>query len=214
MVNQINLTQASYTATQATSKTKTNGKETTTTTLTQSIEEAKLSAVVYEPVKKEESNKDLTNYTVDMDKIKAMKEETDLRMLELFKDTAKNTGLKQLGGVRGILEKLRAGEKVTLEIEYTAEDVEQAKIDVAEGGYWSAEETSNRLIDFAKALSGGDPAKAAMLKDSFDKAFKEIEEMFGGTLPDLSYNTYDLTMKKFDAWESGTESSNELDTIE
>ncbi len=76
-----------------------------------------------------------------------------------------------------------------LSIEYTAEDVEQAQKDLAPGGYWSADETSTRLVDFAKALSGGDPAKAAMLKDAFEQGFKEIEEMFGGTLPDISYET-------------------------
>lgn len=155
--------------------------------------------VVYEPGT-EEGEEPVAGYTVDMEKIRAMKEETEARLWELFKDTARGTGLKQLGGVRGILDRLRAGEKVTLEIEYTPEDVEQAKVDVAEGGYWSAEETSNRLIDFAKALSGGDPEKASLLKDAFVKAFEEIEEMFGGELPQLSYDTYDLTIEKFNDW--------------
>lgn len=141
-------------------------------------------------------------YTVDTDKITAMKEELDQRMLDLFSDTVKNTGLKQLGGLRGILEKLKNGEEVTFEIDYTAEDVQQAQEDIAPGGYWSPEETSDRLIDFAKALSGGDPAKIDLLKDAFKKGFAEIEEMFGGTLPDISYETFDLTIEKFDQWAS------------
>lgn len=139
-------------------------------------------------------------YKVDLEKVKAMKEETDQRMLDLFRDTSRNTGLKQLGGIRGILDKIRNGEEVSLEIEYTAEDVEKAKQEVAEGGYWSAEETSTRLLDFAKALSGGDPSKSAMLKDAFIKGFEEVKEMFGGKLPELSERTYDQTIEKFDAW--------------
>lgn len=204
MVNLVNFNQTSYSQsiTSLSQSTTTPNGQTSTNLLssTTSYEELNLVAAEYIPSQDETKDKKAITYTVDMDKIKSMKEETDRRMLELFKDTAKNTGLKQLGGIRGILDKLAQGEKVTLEIEYTAQDVEKAKADVAEGGYWSPEETSNRLLDFAKALSGGDPSKANMLKDSFDQAFKEIEEMFGGKLPDISYDTYNLTMDKFQKW--------------
>lgn len=204
MVNLVNFNQTSYSQsiTSLSQSTTTPNGQTSTNQLssTTSYEELNLVAAEYIPSQDETKDKKAITYTVDMDKIKSMKEETDRRMLELFKDTAKNTGLKQLGGIRGILDKLAQGEKVTLEIEYTAQDVEKAKADVAEGGYWSPEETSNRLLDFAKALSGGDPSKANMLKDSFDQAFKEIEKMFGGKLPDISYDTYNLTMDKFQKW--------------
>lgn len=168
------------------------------------------SGVLYEPGENEEAQV-ASGYTVDMEKVLAMKEETDARMVQLFRDTARGTGLKQLGGIRGVLDKIRAGEQVTLEIEYTAEDVEQAKIDVAEGGYWSADETSTRLVDFAKALSGGDPAKAEELKNAFVSAFEEIEEMFGGKLPDLSYETYDMTINKFNEWMGVDEETGETE---
>ena len=32
--------------------------------------------------------------------------------------------------------------------------------DIAEDGYWGVEKTSDRILDFAKALSGGDKDKA------------------------------------------------------
>lgn len=204
MNNEISITQATLSQTSTLKESKTNGKTTIESTYKESYEEVSLVAATYEQSEEEPTEK-IGKYTVDMEKVQAMKDETEHRMLQLFSDTVKGTSLKQLGGVRGILEKLRAGEDVTLEIEYTEEDVDQAKIDVAEGGYWSAAETSDRLVDFAKALSGGDPEKAAMLKDAFVSAFKEVEEMFGGELPELSYNTYELTMSKFDAWETGDE---------
>lgn len=141
-------------------------------------------------------------YTVDMEKVRAMKEETDQRMLELFRHTARETTKKQLAGARKDASVMTLKLTDSLSIDYTAEDAMQAQKDIAPGGYWSPEETSNRLVDFAKALSGGNPEKAAMLKDAFEKGFKEIEEMFGGTLPDISYETYDLTMDKFDQWAS------------
>lgn len=204
MINLVSFNQTSYnqsltSLTQSTSK---NGEQTSSTLINSSetYEETSFLAAEYIPSQDEPEAKKAPTYTVDMEKVKAMKEDTDRRMLELFKDTAKGTGLKQLGGIRGILDKIKNGEKVTLEIEYTANDVEQAKADVAEGGYWSAEKTSDRLVDYAKALSGGDPSKATMLKDAFTTAFKEIEKMFGGKLPELSNQTYDLTLEKFKQW--------------
>jgi hypothetical protein len=205
MINLVSFNQTSSYSQSLTSLTQTTNQqgEQSSSVLTQSsesYENISLIAAEYIPSQDESSSKKAPTYTVDMEKIKAMKEDTDRRMIQLFRDTAKNTGLKQLGGIRGILDKIKNGEEVSLEIEYTAEDVEQAKIDVAEGGYWSAEKTSDRLIDFAKALSGGDPAKSEMLKDAFVKAFEEIEDMFGGRLPELSYKTYDMTMEKFKQW--------------
>ena len=35
----------------------------------------------------------------------------------------------------------------------------QAQKDIAEDGYWGVEQTSERLVSFAKALSGGDPLR-------------------------------------------------------
>lgn len=209
MNNEISISQATLSQTSTLKETKTNGKTTIESTITEAYEEISLVSATYEQSEGEETEK-LGQYTVDLEKVQAMKDEQDQRMLQLFSDTVKGTGLKQLGGIRGILEKLRAGEEVTLEIEFTEEDVEQAKIDVAEGGYWSAEETSDRLVDFAKALSGGNPEKAEMLKEAFVAGFKEVEEMFGGELPELSYNTYDLTMSKFEAWENGEETGLEV----
>ena len=40
------------------------------------------------------------------------------------------------------------------------ETQKQAQADIAEDGYWGVEQTSDRILDFAKALSGNDPEKA------------------------------------------------------
>ena len=56
-----------------------------------------------------------------MDKVNAMKEETDQRMIDLFKATIKGGTLKQLGGYIGIIDKVlnRETTELELEIEYT-----------------------------------------------------------------------------------------------
>ena len=76
----------------------------------------------------------------------------------------------------------------------------QAQADIAEDGYWGVEQTSDRILDFAKALSGGDPSKIEEMRDAFEKGFKQAEKTWGGKLPDISKRTYEATMKKFDDW--------------
>lgn len=80
----------------------------------------------------------------------------------------------------------------------------QAQADIAEDGYWGVEKTSDRILDFAKALSGNDPDKADMLLDAFKKGFKEATKSWGQALPDISQRTYDAVVEKFDAWKNGT----------
>lgn len=83
----------------------------------------------------------------------------------------------------------------------------QAQKDIADDGYWGVEQTSDRIVDFAKALSGGDSAKADKMIEAFKKGFEQATKSWGKTLPDISQRTYDAVMKKFDAWKDGTETS-------
>lgn len=66
--------------------------------------------------------------------------------------------------------------------------------------YWGAEQTSQRLFDFAKALAGDNKELFETLRGAVQDGFSAVEGIFGGkgTLPQVSYDTYDLTMKKFD----------------
>lgn len=79
----------------------------------------------------------------------------------------------------------------------------QAEADIAEDGYWGVEQTSERILDFAKALSGNDPEKADLLLDAFKKGFKEATKTWGDELPEISKRTYDAVVEKFEAWKKG-----------
>lgn len=88
------------------------------------------------------------------------------------------------------------------------ETIAQAKKDVAEDGYWGAEQTSERILSFAKALAGDDPDKAEELLNAFKKGFKQATGAWGGELPSLCSDTYDLVEKKFNEWMGkGTETT-------
>lgn len=74
----------------------------------------------------------------------------------------------------------------------------QAQADIAEDGYWGVNQTSDRIIDFANALTGGDPDKIEDMRAAFQKGFKQATGTWGSKLPDISQRTYDAVMEKFD----------------
>ena len=88
----------------------------------------------------------------------------------------------------------------------------QAQADIADDGYWGVDQTSDRILDFAKALSGNDPEKADLLLYAFKKGFKEATKSWGQDLPDISQRTYDAVVEKFNKWKNGTEETEAAQT--
>ena len=80
----------------------------------------------------------------------------------------------------------------------------QAQADIADDGYWGVNQTSDRILDFAKALSGNDASKADELLEAFKKGYQKATGTWGRQLPDISSRTYDAVVKKFDDWKNGT----------
>lgn len=77
---------------------------------------------------------------------------------------------------------------------------EQALKDISEDGYWGVKQTSGRILDFAKALTGGDPSKIEKMRSAFEQGYKQAEKTWGGHLPEICKKTYDAVMKGFDDW--------------
>lgn len=67
--------------------------------------------------------------------------------------------------------------------------------------FWGAEKTANRILDFAKSLAGNDKEAFQKVKNAFTKAFGECEKIWGGRLPDISYETKSRVEAGFDEWE-------------
>ncbi|HZJ84690.1 MAG TPA: hypothetical protein VFD02_03950 [Syntrophomonadaceae bacterium] len=85
-----------------------------------------------------------------------------------------------------------------VEVDETARLEAQALI--GEGGELSPEKVSDRIVDFAKALSGGDKDKIETLRGAIEKGFEAAAKALGGKLPEISQQTYDLVMEKLDNW--------------
>lgn len=88
----------------------------------------------------------------------------------------------------------------TGEFEVDPEVAAQAQEDISEDGYWGVEQTSDRMVDFAKALTGEDASKIEEMRDAIKQGFDEAKKLWGGELPDISQKTYEATMEKLDKW--------------
>ena len=90
----------------------------------------------------------------------------------------------------------------------------QAQEDISEDGYWGVEQTSDRILDFAKALSGGDVSKADELLDAFKKGYEQATGAWGKELPDISKETYKAVEEKFEAWKNEAQTNTQTPPVE
>lgn len=79
----------------------------------------------------------------------------------------------------------------------------QAQADIAEDGYWGVKQTSERIFDFAKALSGGDMDKMKEMQAAFEKGFKQATKTWGKELPQISQDTRSAVNKLFEDYYAG-----------
>ncbi|MEW9124226.1 MAG: hypothetical protein AB2421_16055 [Thermotaleaceae bacterium] len=140
----------------------------------------------------EKATYDKPNVKVDEKTIQKLKQESERtysHLRELVKQLLERQGLTFQD-----IENL----DTTVEIDEEAR-VEALKM-IGEGGPLSPEVVSDRIVEFAKAISGGDKAKYETLKVAIDKGFKEVEKILGGKLPEISQKTYDMVMEKLNRW--------------
>lgn len=76
----------------------------------------------------------------------------------------------------------------------------KAQEEISEDGFWGVKQTSTRAIDFAKALSGGDPAKIGLLRDAIEAGYMAAEKAWGGELPEICRQTQEATLKGLNDW--------------
>lgn len=147
----------------------------------------------YTPAKEEKSIVyEKPAYKVDVDSIERLKAEADKNYQTL------RQLIQQLLERQGVNIELALSGDATVEVD--EETRTQAQEAISDGGPLSPENVSNRIVDFAIAISGGDKTKLALLKEAIDKGFQAAADALGGTLPDISYQTYELVMEKLDAW--------------
>lgn len=192
-VNSINTITNTY---QATSTGKTNEKVADKIAKEQATPVGKDTGVVYEPSRDTASTVSAKKtYKPDKELLAKLKADADARTAQM-RSLVEQLMLKQgnaYGQANDIWKFLASGE-------FTVDPATklQAQQDIAEDGYWGVEATSDRIIDFATALTGGDPSKIEEMRAAFQKGFDQAKETWGGELPEISQQTYDAVMAKFD----------------
>lgn len=78
-----------------------------------------------------------------------------------------------------------------------------AQQEISEDGFWGVKQTAARVIDFAKAVSGGDPSKINLLKQAIEEGYKAAEAAWGGELPEICKQTQTAIMQGLDDWAGG-----------
>ena len=143
------------------------------------------------------TSEDIGTYTVDRKKIDEIKADF-ARNTESFKKMVEAMIEKQGKKVNQVLKDLAEGKDVEITVDSETQAAAQAAI--SEDGYFGVNKTSERTVDFAKPLSGGDKSKIETLRNAFKEGFESAKEAFGGELPEISQQTYDKVMQGFDDW--------------
>lgn len=163
------------------------------------------SAAVYEKSepKPETANKTYTRDQVTISRLKAEAERRTQSLRELVQKLLLKQG-ETYTEATDIYQMLREGK-----VQVDDETMAQAQKDIADDGYWGVEQTSNRLVEFAKALSGGDPSKADKMIDAVKRGLEQAKKAWGGELPEICHRTIDTTIKKLEEWRDGTKKESE-----
>ena len=143
------------------------------------------------------TSEDIGTYTVDRKKIDEIKQDF-ARNTGAFKKMVEAMIEKQGKKVNQVLKDLAEGKAVDITVDSETQAAAQAAI--SEDGYYGVNQTSSRIVDFAKALSGGDKSKIDTLRNAFKEGFESAKKDFGGKLPEISQQTYDKVMQGFDDW--------------
>ncbi len=135
--------------------------------------------------------------------IEEMKSEAEMRYARMI-ETIKHMIAKQSENNGGIPKELEALRKLPTDLsENTIKGLDSGT--EALDGYWSAEATAERIVDFAKKISGGDTSKYELLKNAIQKGFDQASSYFE-KMPDITGKTHKLVMEKLDKWAGKEES--------
>lgn len=90
--------------------------------------------------------------------------------------------------------------------------IDEAKESISEDGYWGVNQTSDRLVSMAIALTGGDTDKADEMMSAIEKGYKQATEAWGEDLPQICQDTLEATRQKMQDWKNGVTTAEDYAT--
>ena len=159
------------------------------TTAKESTVAAEDSGVVYEKSKATEKdsanqiyNKDAIVSKLKMDQQNRIASMQSLVQKLLTKSVGESMGFEDLFNIDGLSDEELSAKNLAKTFREAAavaspEEIMQAKADVAEDGYWGVNQTSDRMVSMAIALTGGDTSKADEMMAAIEKGLKEFSDL-------------------------------------
>lgn len=161
-------------------------------------------SVVYEPSEKTEEKTNGKLYAPNNDLVSKLKSAAAAQTQRLQKIvsemlTKQGKTYNAANGIKSIFENLEVDEATRL----------QAEKDISEDGELGVKKTSERIFEFAKALTGGDPDKMKEMQKAFEKGYQKATDSWGDELPQICRDTKDAVNKLFDDYAASFEESSE-----
>ncbi|MGN0613193.1 MAG: hypothetical protein ACI4JB_04765 [Porcipelethomonas sp.] len=100
-----------------------------------------------------------------------------------------------------------------MDLHITEEQSKEAEKAISDGGEYSVENVSDRIMQMAKALAGDDPTKIDLLQNAVVKGFEGAAGLLGKNsleeMPDITHKTYENVMKQFEEWRNSYNTNEE-----
>ncbi len=137
-------------------------------------------------------------------------------ILEQLKDSEEQRVKAFQDTIRSML--AQQGETINLtfrgmDLHVTEEQRAAAAKSIEDGGEYSVDNVTDRIMSMAKALAGDDPTKIDMLKNAVIKGFEGAAGLLGrkglDDMPEITGKTYNSVMKQFDEWKASYETETE-----
>ena len=123
--------------------------------------------------------------------LKADLERRQAQMLDMVREMLGKQGKAASGD--GIWRTLASGN-----FQVDAKARAEAQKNIAEGGYWGVEQTSDRIVQFAVGLAGSSPEMLNKMEEAFEKGYAAAEKKWGGALPSITQQTRARVHEKFE----------------
>lgn len=137
----------------------------------------------------------------DAKKIESLKAHVDAKLSQL-KDTVKQLIEKQGLKFEDVLKAIDEGKGQEIQIPIDEETRLKAQEEISEDGFWGVNQTADRILEFAKTISGGDKSKYDLIKGAIEEGYSEAKKAFGDTLPEISEKTLERVLKGLEEWKN------------
>jgi hypothetical protein len=86
----------------------------------------------------------------------------------------------------------------------------QAASDISQNSDWGVDAVSDRILQFATAVSSGNRTSYGALKSAIDAGFQQAMKALGGEAYGVSQETYKEVIRKLDAWRDNETQSRDM----